>query len=168
MDGSDVRVLMEVPESAIVGGLANDYQTSSVYWTENEWNRQDILQCDLQGDNRRRLALTPGKGLGNIAVLGNIVYWQEETLPFAHALYRSDVQGGTPQLVYNGTEFWDLKVLPDGSPLHNLNANPCANNVCSELCAQSSTKEPVCLCRDGYVVHKDGYNCTRESAGPCI
>lgn len=166
MDGTDPRLLTGVSPRTIVGGLAVDHKTSLVYWTETKWNGQAILQCDLEGGSHRRLDLAPRKDPSNIAAMGNIIYWQEETHPFYYALYRADVQLETKQLVSNGTELWDLEVLPRLGSFQNSTVDPCKNRTCSYMCVRSGAKESVCLCRDGYVVHKDGYNCTRKSSEP--
>ena len=158
MDGAEVKVLTNV-ERYSIGGIAVDYNTSFVYWTDLK--RNAILQCDLDGNNRRTLNLLLRHTPRAIAALGNIVYWQEEW----SVLYRSHVENEKIELLLNGTKFKNLELISShGAIQHSVANNPCANNSCSHICIQSSHKQHRCRCGDDYMFHEDGHTCIRK---PC-
>ena len=131
MDGTGVITLTEVLS---LGGLAVDYKTSLVYWTEKQ--RLEILMCDIDGNNRRKLSIKPRDSSGMIAVLANIIYWLEgKTDGPSHALSRAVVGQDTPsQLLLNGTKFMDLEIIRGRSAHEDSIVNPCTNNPCSQIC----------------------------------
>ena len=156
-DGTVAKVLVVV-ESGVISDLALDYRMSLVYWTD--WDYHTLQSCDLDGNNRRQLNLSPMERPRKIAILDNIVYWQDGEWENP-ALFRADVEQERKQLVFSGIEFTDLEIYPSPSSGIEPFENPCENNPCSQICVQSSSRRKYsCLCVDDYVLHGDGHNCS--------
>ena len=182
MDGAEMKVLIEVEQnsgavwrSMTITGLAVDYKTLLVYWTDSK--RNEIFQCDLDGNNRRALNLSPRGSIDNIfAVLDNTLFWQDGGRVGYRPglLYRTNLMNQTTQPVLNVKPplLLDLEILP--APNNNgfqdsMLPNPCYNNSCSHICVRSSeSHEPyTCLCPDGYALRIDRRRCSGKFCQPC-
>lgn len=163
LDGMEVKTVTEVGS---YGSHAVDRKTLLVYWTDRD--RLEILRCDMDGNNRRVLNLSPLERPHKLTVLNNIMYYQEKFYNSmlrkdATVLIRTDVEQETKQLVYNATDVSYLKILPDvmdTDDIEGFNGNPCAENSCFHMCVQSGQKTHACLCPDGYVLRRESGNCT--------
>lgn len=162
LDGTEVQTLAEIDDDVSYRVcLAVDYKTSHVYWISRN---QEILQCDLDGKNRRDLDGIRGN-LRKLSVLNSIIYYQRKeynrTLDrYIFRLYRTDDEQEAHQLVYTTrSEILDLKILPAARDFEDSNENPCANNSCSHMCVQSSQNTHACLCHFDYVMHRESGNC---------
>ena len=153
MDGREVKLL--IPAGTNIDSMAVDDKTAMIFWT-NKYEGE-LLQCDLYGENLRRLDTSPGRDLVNFAVLANIMYRLEyDPEGTSSVLYRTEDGQDSTMRILNGTRIFDLVVFP---ATEDLIFNPCANNSCSHICVQSSPRRYSCLCDEDHLLHQDGHSC---------
>ena len=159
MDGKDVKELA-VLEADSIGGLAVDFTTLEIYWTDGKSN--DIKFCDLDGNNQGSLGFSIRSG-GAIAVLDHVAYWTENDWEKGnHSLVRAALGGnGSVELVRHDFAASNLEIIARTTSEVDLAVNPFHSNPCSQsqICLRSSQKSYTCLCSDDYVLHEDNRTC---------
>ncbi|KAK3090942.1 hypothetical protein FSP39_015919 [Pinctada imbricata] len=137
-------------------GIAIDYNQNLLYWVDSKKNT--IESVDFNGNDRRILVSQSGAMFYGIAIFEDYLFVTEQT---EGHLRIYDKNTG------NGHINYQLGYIPFGIIMYDNttqegDASDCQNAGCEQICVKMPSASPLCMCGDGYQLHRDQKSCIEK------
>ncbi|XP_072027600.1 low-density lipoprotein receptor-related protein 2-like [Amphiura filiformis] len=142
-------------------GIAIDYITERLYWTDTGGTTSTLESCDLNGNDRiTEFSVPADQGIfHDVAIFQNYIYITDWT--DALRCFLKDEKQQLFKLDLRAQPYGITIFAPQTSSTQTQ--NPCLSNQCEHICVSDGYNHFKCICRDGYNLHNDGTSCIKEN-----
>ena len=161
MDGSNRAKILDSTVLRWPNGLAIDYDTSRLYWTDAKMDH--IMSSNFDGGQRDHVATGLSHPFG-LDVYNGYVYWGDWV---ERRLLRTRKKFMTSVLLRDVKGLMEVRVYKKELISDNTDACHTAKEPCDQLCLLKSSRQRTCACQDGFKLTDDGRKCVGKNYRVC-